>query len=277
MVSRNIANREFSKIEPIEISKIEVSDFNVRKRGVKQGIDELADSIKAIGLIQPVEVMKRPRDDRFDLIIGQRRYLAYKKLGRKTIPAKVIDRLNRNDAVIRSLIENVHRVEVNHADAASATTEIYKRYDKKIEEVRSVTGLSAKRIRQYVEIEEQASEKAKQMLKAGSVKPADVQRVIRAAQDDIAKADEMLEMMKKYQLDKYQKGRLVEYGEDHPKWPARKIFEEAIKPRVEKSVVVPLPPKLRDGLQKAVDACRRTPDEITAQALEHWLKVNGYL
>jgi ParB family chromosome partitioning protein len=277
MVSKNIANREFSKIEPIEISKIEVSDFNVRKRGVKQDIDELADSIKAIGLIQPVEVMKRPREDRFDLIIGQRRYLAYKKLGRKTIPAKVIDRLNRNDAVIRSLIENVHRVEVNHADAASATTEIYKRYGKKIEEVRSVTGLSARRIRQYVEIEEQASEKAKQMLKAGSVEPADVQRVIRAAQDDIAKADEMLEMMKEYQLDKHQKGRLVEYGEDHPRWSAKKIIQEAIKARVEKSVVVPLSPRLRDGLQKAVDACRRTPDEITAEALEHWLKVNMYL
>jgi len=277
MVSKNIANREFTKIEPIELSKIEVSDFNIRKRGVEQEIDELADSIKAIGLIQPVEIMKKPREDRFDLIIGQRRYLAYRKLGRKTIPAKVIDRLNRNDAVIRSLIENVHRVEVNHADAASATTEIYKSYGKKIEKIRGVTGLSTRRIRQYVEIEEQASKKAKQMLKAGSVEPADVQRVIRAAQDDIAKADEMLEMMKEYQLDKYQKARMVEYGESNRTWSAKKIIEESIKPRVEKSVVVPLSPRLRDGLQRAVDACRRTPDEIAAEALERWLKVNMYL
>jgi len=87
----------------------------------------------------------------------------------------------------------------------------------------------------------------------------------------------MLDMMKKYDLDKHQKGRLVEYGEDHPRWSARKIVEEAIKPRVEKSVLVPLSPRLRDGLQKAVDARRRTPDEITVEALEHWLKVNAYL
>jgi ParB family chromosome partitioning protein len=281
MDSKAIDNKKETPIMiiPVELSKIEISSSNVRKQGVNQDIDELADSIKAVGgLIQPVKVMKKD-GDRFELIVGQRRFLAYKKLGWPTIPAIVIDKLDKEDAMIHSLVENVHRAELNHADAAKATTDLYKRFKKDvaIEKVHRITGLSHKRIRQYVEIEEQASAKTKRKLKEGTVEPADVQRVIRAAQGNIEKADEMLEMMKKYQLDTHQKGRLVEYGEDHPTWSASKIVEEAMKPRVEKSVVVPLPPRLRDGLQKAVDACRRNPDEIAAEALEHWLKRNGYL
>jgi len=277
MNSKAIDNKKETPIIPVELSKIEISDSNVRKQGVEQDIDELADSIKAVGgLIQPVKLIRKGAD-KFELFVGQRRFRAYKKLGWPTIPAIVIDKLDKNEAMIHSLVENVHRTELNHADAARATTELYKRYGRDPKKVSRVTGLSPQRVTQYVEIEEQASKKTKQRLKLGEVEPADVQRVLRAAQGDIEKADEMLEMMKKYELDKYQKGRLAEYGEDHPKWSATKIVEEAIKPRVEKSVVVPLPPRLRDGLQKAVDACRRTPDEIAAEALEHWLKRNGYL
>jgi ParB family chromosome partitioning protein len=275
MVNKAIADE--NQIIEIPLSKIKVSDLNVRKKIDTQSIYELAASIKALGLIHQVEVMKRPREDKFDLIVGQRRYLAHKKLGKKTIRAVIIKRLDDNDSLIRSLVENVQRVEINPADAARATTALYKRYKKDVKKVSNVTGLSPQRIRQYVEIEEQSSAKTKRKLRERKVQPADVQRVLRAAQGNIEKADEMLDMMNKYQLDKYQKGRLVEYGEDHPKWSAKKIIEEAIKPRVEKSVVVPLSPKLRDGLQKAVDACRKTPDEITAEALEHWLKVNMYL
>ena len=276
MDSKAIDNKKETPIIPVELSKIEISDSNVRKHGVGD-IGELVDSIKALGgLIQPVKLIRKGAD-KFELFVGQRRFLAYEKLGWPKIPSIIIDRLDKNEAMIHSLIENVHRTELNPADAARATTELYKRYGRDPKKVSRVMGLSPQRVRQYVVIEEQASAKTKRKLKEGTVAPADVQRVLRAAQGDIEKADEMLEMMKKYQLDKYQKGHLVEYGEDHPKWSSRKIFEEAIKPRVEKSVLVPLSPKLRDGLQRAVDACRRTPDEITAQALEHWLQVNGYL
>lgn len=273
--SKTMADK--NRIIELPLRKIKVSEHNVRKENVVRRLDELAASIKALGLIHPVEVMERLGEDKFDLIVGQRRYLAHKKLGKKTIRAVILERLDDNDALIRSLVENVHREEINHADAAKATTELYKRYNKKIQKVRQLTGLSPQRIRQYVYIEELSSAKTKRKLKEGEVEPSDVQRVLRAAQGNIKKADEMLEMMKKYDLDKHQKARMVEYGESNRMWSAKKIFEESIKPRVEKSVVVPLSPRLRDGLQRAVDACRRTPDEITTEALEYWLEKNSYI
>ena len=263
---------------PIELSKIEISEQNVRKEGAEQELDELAESIKAVGLINPILVKRKSgAKDEFELIVGQRRYLAHKKLGRKFILAFVDDRMSEDDELIKSLVENVHRVEINHADAARATTALYKRFDKKIEKVKKVSGLSRRRIEQYVDIEEVASPATKRKLKEGKVKPADVQRVIRAAQRNMAKADEMLEMMEKYELDKYQKGRLVEYGEEHPTWSANKIVTESLKPIIERSVVVPLSPKLRDGLQRAVDSCKRGADEIAVEALGEWLRKNGYL
>ena len=273
---RGIMVSTTDQIIPIKLSKIQVSDSNVRKEGAVQELDELAASIKAVGLLQPVLVMKNPQEDKYDLIVGQRRYLAHKRLGRTTIRAVDIGRLSKDDALIRSLVENVHRVELNHADAAKATTALYKRHNRNVREVSRITGLSPQRIRQYVYIQELASDATKEKLRRRKVKPADVQRTIRAAKGKIEKADKLLELMKKYELDKHQKARLIEYGEGYPQWSANRIVREAMKARVETSVIVPLAPKIRKGLQKAVDSLRREPHEITAQALEHWLRRNGY-
>ena len=85
MVGKKISDEEIPPIVPIELQRIEVSDWNVRREGVERDIDELADSIKAVGrLIQPVTVMKKDTD-RFELIVGQRRFRAYEKLGWPTI------------------------------------------------------------------------------------------------------------------------------------------------------------------------------------------------
>ncbi len=266
-----------AEIVPIELSKVRVSDLNVRKMGADKDLDDLAASIKAVGLVQPVVVMKESGKDRYQLIVGQRRYLAHQKLGRKTVPAIVIDPLDRDDALIRSLVENVHRVELNHADAARAATTLYKRLGKDVKKVCGATGLSARRVRQYVKIEELASEKTKKKLQAGKVEPADVQRTLEAARGNIDKADELLDMMRKYKLDKHQKARLVEIGEAHADASAKTIFDEALKPRLEASVIVPLPTRLKDGLARAAKKLRMRWEEVAAEALEYWLQSNGYL
>lgn len=54
-----------------------------------QDVEELAQSIAARGLLQPIVVMQRPHDNRFDILAGQLRFQACKRLGWKTIPAVV--------------------------------------------------------------------------------------------------------------------------------------------------------------------------------------------
>ncbi|GAI04140.1 unnamed protein product, partial [marine sediment metagenome] len=75
------------KFEYLPLDKIDISISNVRKTNLKEGIDELANSIKEIGVQQPIVVSTK--GERYELIIGQRRYLACKKIGKKEIPALI--------------------------------------------------------------------------------------------------------------------------------------------------------------------------------------------
>ena len=265
------------EIVDIPLSEIEVSNLNVRKEGASFDIDDLAESIRIMGLLQPVLLMEKHGKGKYQLIVGQRRFLAHKKLKAKTIRAMVVKELSNNDAMIRSLVENVHRIELNHADAAKATTELYRRFGEDIKKVSKATGLSAYRIRQYVDIEALASEKTKKKLKAGNVTPTDVQRTLKAAQGNISKADNLLDLMDKYKPDKHQKNRLVEIGMSKPNASAKDIFDEALEPHVEESVMVPLPSRLRSALKQATKDLKKEAAEIATEALEHWLERNGYL
>ena len=73
-----------------------------------------SESISKQGLLSPPTV--RQRGDRYGLIAGQRRYLACKKLGFKTIPCFNRNDLTDGEATAISLVENVHRAEMNPID-----------------------------------------------------------------------------------------------------------------------------------------------------------------
>jgi ParB family chromosome partitioning protein len=83
---------QFVEVKEIKLTDIVVSDFNTRKdleTGVEDGgLDELANSVRDRGLLSPITVMKRS-DGRYELIVGQRRFLACSKIGMQSIPAIV--------------------------------------------------------------------------------------------------------------------------------------------------------------------------------------------
>jgi len=273
-----MAGNDGNQVYEITLKDIKVSDENVRVSQRDKDLDELAASIRKHGLLQPVVLLGDLGDRRpYRLIVGQRRYLAHKKIGRKIIRATFAGKLDETQAMIRSLAENMHRTELNHADAAKAVTALFKHFNHDIGEVHRETGLSHRRIRQYVEIEEQASPQTKRKLKTGAVSPADAQRALRAAGGNAEKADLLLERMQQYTLVKPQKDRLVEYGEAHPRAGADTILEEALKPRVERSIMVRLTDETRGGLEKASTALSMDPEVIASQAIDEWLSAKGFI
>ena len=98
-------------VKDIEISKIVVSEQNVRKdlsAGTEEAnLADLANSIKEKGLLSPITVVQR--GDHYELIVGQRRFLACKKLGYEKIAAIIRDESDDTDYLTISLIENIHR------------------------------------------------------------------------------------------------------------------------------------------------------------------------
>ena len=102
-------------IEDIDISNISPSS-NVL-RSIAENLDELAHSIKRIGLLQPVIV--RVSNANFEIIAGNRRYEACRKLGLKQVRCHVVD-LDDRAAFEVSLIENVHRHSLNPIEEGQA-------------------------------------------------------------------------------------------------------------------------------------------------------------
>lgn len=266
------------QVYEIPIRKIEISDENVRHSGADTDLSELADSIKRHGLLQPVVLRGKHGKPPYKLIIGQRRFLAHKKiLKAKLIQAIFAGPLTKTEATIRSLAENLCRVQLRYSDAADAITHLYKHFDRDARQVSKETGLSLRKVNQYIYIEERASAKTKRHLREGRVTPADVQRAIRAAAEDIDKADELLELMQKYKLPSPAKKRMEAYGRENPSAPAKAIFEKAQEPVTERQFLVRLTDKARKALVKAASTLRMEPDEVATRAVEEWLSTQGFL
>ena len=266
------------QIYEIPLRDIQVGSENVRKLEPDKELEELAASIKKHGQLQPVVLRGECGRGPYKLIIGQRRYLAHKDILRKrTIKATFAGRITNTQAAIRSLAENLCRVELSYADAAKAITGLYKRFGRDDQRVHTETGLSLQKVRQYIYIEERASAKTKAKLRGRKVEPVDVQRALHAASDDIDKADQLLELMKKHKLDKHQKSRMVKYGKEHPRASAGTIVERAKAPVVEQSFVVKLSERGRTGLLAAAKKLATAPDELAARAVEEWLSSKGFV
>lgn len=94
-------------IQEIEISKLRVHPKNVRK--TYANIDELADSVKAQGILQNLTVVKNPEEEgTYWVVIGNRRLTAAIKAGLKTAPCQVVE-MDEKDQAATMLLENMQR------------------------------------------------------------------------------------------------------------------------------------------------------------------------
>jgi ParB/RepB/Spo0J family partition protein len=107
-----------ARFAEIAVSQIQPNARQPREAYDEEAMAELVHSVKEIGLLQPIVV--RPLDsDRFELVMGERRWRATKEAGLETIPAIV--RETDDDAMLRdALLENLHRSQLNPLEEAAA-------------------------------------------------------------------------------------------------------------------------------------------------------------
>lgn len=104
-----------STIAELPLTHIVPSVNNPRK--TFNGIEELASSIEANGLLQPITV--RPHDDGYQVVAGERRFRAVSRLGWQTIPA-IIREIADDDVFEIALLENIARQDMNALEEAQA-------------------------------------------------------------------------------------------------------------------------------------------------------------
>ena len=159
------------EVKEVAISDIEVSEFNTRKNlddgQVDSSIEDLACSIQKQGLLSPI-TLYHIENGKYGLIAGQRRMLACKHLGWSTISAIVRDNMSTADATAISLVENVHRADMNPRDKAKAFKTLLDNLGS-LQSVSRETGVSTQTIRKYIQLLNLATELQEQ-LAAGETK-----------------------------------------------------------------------------------------------------------
>ena len=108
---------QLADAKTIAIERIRANPDQPRRAFVDATLLELADSIRARGILQPIRV--RRDGDGFQIVAGERRFRAAQLAGLRELPAVVVDQAE-DDAYVDSLIENIQREDLNPIDRAQA-------------------------------------------------------------------------------------------------------------------------------------------------------------
>ena len=106
------------KLKLIRISDIQKNPYQPRKEFSKEKIQELAQSIKENGLIQPIIVRQSPVIG-YEILAGERRYRASIEAGLSEVPV-IIKKLSDQEMMVHSIIENLQREDLNPIEEAKA-------------------------------------------------------------------------------------------------------------------------------------------------------------
>ena len=102
----------------VPVDRIEPNPDQPRARFEEEGLEELANSIAEVGILQPV-VVSRGENDRYHLIAGERRWRAARRAGLQTIPAVVRETVGAS-TLVEALVENVQRQDLTPLEEAHA-------------------------------------------------------------------------------------------------------------------------------------------------------------
>ena len=124
--------------EEIPVSSIDRNPFQTRATFDEKLLVELSESIKASGVVQPILVRKSGQD-RYQLIAGERRWLASQKAGKQTIPA-VVRQVSDQQSLEITIVENLQRADLNPMEQARAFERLSREFRMTQEQIAIRTG-----------------------------------------------------------------------------------------------------------------------------------------
>jgi ParB family chromosome partitioning protein len=141
----------FREIRQIPLEHCVLSKQQSRIRDVEKDLGDLVDNIRVHGQLEPI--IAKPvagEEETYEIIAGQRRWLAMQRLGKKTILCAILgDPVNAATARALSISENVVRRDLHANDLIDACTELYRKYGS-IKTVAEELGLPYSKVRSYV-------------------------------------------------------------------------------------------------------------------------------
>jgi ParB family transcriptional regulator, chromosome partitioning protein len=135
----------------LALEQIDKNPFQTRYVDDNDNLEELAESIKTNGVVQPIVVRPAAEDGRFTLILGERRLHASKKAGKETIPA-IVRRVSDQQAAEMTIIENLQREDLSALEQAEAFRVLSRDFQLTQAQIGERIGLSRQSVANYMRL-----------------------------------------------------------------------------------------------------------------------------
>ena len=136
--------------QEIALDLIDSNPYQTRSRIKEESLNELAESIRSSGVVQPV-VLRPGANGRFQLVAGERRWLASKRAGKRAIPA-VVRQISNEQAMEITIIENLQREDLNPMEQARAFERLSREFNLTQEQIASRTGKDRASVANFIRL-----------------------------------------------------------------------------------------------------------------------------
>ncbi|MCJ7718764.1 ParB/RepB/Spo0J family partition protein [Candidatus Bathyarchaeota archaeon] len=224
-------------IKEIELDKIRPSRLNPRLEVNIERLNELAESIKEVGLLEPIIV--RPVDSEFEVVVGERRYRASQQAGLKRIPAIV--REYSDDVVVQlNLIENIQREDLNAVEKGKVCKYLLDECPEKYPSRTAIAekiGVSTDAVSLWLKTVEVIPEEVQKLVAPSTVSgdipegKIDYLTAVKASRV-IKEPERQVEVIKKLaekRLPMKERAQVIEKAALEPKRPLEEVIEEVVE------------------------------------------------
>lgn len=270
--------KEQRTVREIDLNLLDIGKGQVRTKDAGKDLDELAESIRVMGLLEPIVVVASETKGRFEILTGQRRFLAHKQLKKKTIMATILDgAVTGEDAKAISLTENLIRRDLSQKELIDACTSLYKRYGS-FQAVADETGLKASIVSRFVKYDSLIPA-LKKMVDAGNV---DLKAALRAqnaagAGSEKVDAKDAVKLAKEMSgMSGLQQKKLVQTIITKPEASVEEAIEDAKTGGKVTQIVVTLTASTHGRLQDYAQSEGTNQDDAAAGLIEEGLISKGF-
>jgi ParB family chromosome partitioning protein len=256
----------------IPLSSIVVGEGQVRIRRVDEELDDLVESIRLHGLLEPIVVCPyQGQTSKFEVLMGQRRILAHQRLGRETILAVIIDEpVDEETAKALSLSENLIRRDLDSRDVIDACTALYKKYGS-ARSVAEETGIPYAQVLKHLKYD-RLNPSLRRMVDTGDVtldialKAQDAVSNRHGDLDDAAEAVDLAEALST--MTGAERKQILQAKRHDPGIPVKTLLKEFwTANQKNRQIIVTLPAQVHENLQAHARTLGVTQDEAAARLI----------
>lgn len=148
--TESVSTQGSSTINEVAINQIEANPNQPRREFDQTALEELSNSIRELGLVQPI-TLRQVADDRYQIIAGERRWRASQMAGLTTLPA-YIRTVDDENVMAMALVENIQREDLNAIEIALAYEHLLEKSGTTQEKVSELVGKSRAAIANYLRL-----------------------------------------------------------------------------------------------------------------------------